>query len=145
MNTLSPFTSKNEKSYPDMFWELVRDLPTNSIIAHNDPRLDFAITDHYQVVKHIARRMEKEQRRTLASIRGEGYKIVAGVDQTALARRDLRGAQKKARRAGHRASTIDTREMTGAEQQEAAEMLTRTDFLVRAADHSSRKISRAGR
>ena len=135
------FKPHGTKSYAEMFTELVWDLPTGSVISFDDPRLSFSIRDQRHVIRSVSMRLERDQSRTLAPVRGVGYKIVSGSEHEDQAWRDAKRTRRSARRFVHRASTIDKREMTGAEQLRNAELIAKQDFYQKIANDSNRKRS----
>jgi len=130
----APFQPVNEKSYADMLEEYVQPLPTETVLRYDDFNLPIDLQDpsQRQAVYVVQKRLEKDQNRTLVSVPGVGYKLVAGKDHLTVAKNLVRRAYRKSKRAVHSAKYIDQREMSGVEQMEAAETLMRADIMARA-------------
>jgi hypothetical protein len=137
----TPFAPVNELSYAEQLYRALRELPTGRIIAHDDQGLPFRLSERPNAVQSACRRMEREQQRTLASIRGVGYKIVAGAEHVEIASRHLRSSQKRARRAQKCATAIDRREMDAVEQMRADDIVFRAAAMARAANATSQRLS----
>jgi hypothetical protein len=137
----TPFQSKDERSKAEELFEFLRSLPTNRLVAHDEEGLPFRLDENSSTVAAVCKRLEREQQRTLASVKGVGYKIVAGVEHVEVASRRLRRSQKAARRTWKCAVAVSHDEMSAAEHMRADEVLFRTAELKRMADKTSRRMS----
>lgn len=137
----TPFETLNELSFAEQLYQVLRGLPTGTEVAHDDPRMPFVLREKSSAVQSVCKRMEREQKRTLASVRGVGYKIVAGVEHVEIAARHLRSSQKRARRSRKCAVAVDRRELDVVAQMRADDVLFRAAAMARAADATSRRLS----
>jgi hypothetical protein len=138
---MSAFQPKDERSKAVDLYEAVSPMPTNRVIAHDEEGLPCRLDENSSTVATVSNWMERDQQRTLESVKGVGYKIVAGPDHVVAARRRLRRAQKGARRAYKSASTVDRSEMDPVDRMRADEVMFQTAAFQRAANQTSRRMS----
>jgi len=107
----------------DTAWRVFRDLPDESLVLFEDMPFDKEIM--YAIREQLAKRLEREQQRTLLSVRGEGWRLVRGIAQVALADRRRRLAGRQVRRARHLIETTDRSEMSAFERERTDDLTIR--------------------
>jgi hypothetical protein len=132
------FVTAEGASRLDRAFDAFRDLPTDTTVPWQD--MPLAYRDMCSIKRSLQTRMQEEQRRTLKSVRGVGWRIVAGIEHVELAEGDRRRTVRMSGHALKRVSTADRREMTGEQQQRADDTLIRITALRSAALGSGRRL-----
>ena len=133
-----PFEATNGISRVDQLFRAVRDIPTGTLVPYRD--LPYDRPTLHQLKDKVAKRMEAEQQRTLASERDQGWRIVAGIAHVDLADRDRRLSVRRMKRALTRSSTVDYRELSGQERQRADDVHIRIAVAHQQIRSSGRKL-----
>lgn len=127
--SLPPFQPAGELSYAEQLYQHIRDFPTGRVISHDEDGLPFLLNEKSSAVASVCKRMEREQKRTLVSIKGVGYKLVAGAEHVQAAAHRRRCASKAMRRAHKCVLAVDRREMSAVDQIEHDGELFRLQML----------------
>lgn len=113
------FEPKQGISQVELTFQALADMPTGAIVPHSE--LPFPNVAQ----AHVRKVMEREQGRSLMTVRGEGWKIIAGAEQVSVAARDRRRSIRAAGRGLHSIQTVDRRELSAEEQLRADQELIR--------------------
>jgi hypothetical protein len=109
--------------YDDIIGRIERgDLKVGDIISHEELSRLLDGLPHYQPTAKAAQHLREHHRRNLMTVRGRGYKLVAGMDQVGQAKTLQRKSHRQLVRASRVVDTVDHKLLSPAESTMATQI-----------------------